>query len=1011
MPRNLVKISREQQELLDRKESWHCPSAGSQTAYATIPVKVREDLKSFMNKPPGETQNGIASDHITVSDDTDDSSESEDESHRSVHSAADNQFEQTRANSQDAGGTQFATNEEGEESDAENLSDEESASCSMASLQTKSENYGGSKHRAMTNEEDDPDGVSEPSPAANRHRTFPTSRVTAPLISQQRASENGQGKSNLEAAANRTSASLTKVELQSATRRAPPPDFYPSSAPDQDLELDELHAEGDEVEHDEGEEVQIPQSSQVLPSTAPTKPRLIQVERSPFNDTNLIVQADKKTFLISRPSSAKNIEDLYESPSSDPVVVATYENKSQETETTESALDNEQHTLGSREKDDSMTGFTQGILPQEIRVIDNGDSSESDEDIRSPPSLTYNADKPSPLLNTSVQPLSRKSKPCVALTPILDSISSRLVTPEVMCALAQPTIPGKENDAIPSPSVPASLYRKPTEMVTNLSREQTPLMPSPPKRLAAEKAIQQEAFTRRNTKKMARAARHKFNEDCLPVERNLPPTNLCPLIPRTPPVEARPIITQDTRHSTSPRRDLPLSQENRPSQSQRTPPVQAMPQDARPLGVDQSNKTTSDQQRITPERASYSNSNRSRHTSESPDGSQGDLTVLDAHQQFLAAYPGYAGSRNNFTWALVYIEWLRKANQVLPGFLFDDFIRVISYEYITYVHDCQRKDLQPLTGWHFYDEKVDEPKFTKSVIQRKNLSDALLTLDQRHVEKIRAQFSATSEPDDSRVRGSETPSTIQPVRQPSTADASSSKRLGDTAPSGMNEKSPASKVTLPSSPIILQNSPLHQRTSSAKAKTSAPTRSTPAKSTPTRLTRAQQTPKSPILGIDSDSKWINAIKSLKQLKEKRDIDESRIRAKTSDNGKSISEASVTKRKPEHSTEDISHPAKKPRVDRKSLGSTTSLRTPFLAIPQPASVSEQSETTSRVTGGLNNIKKGATFKDMLEGIQQSGGLKSRLSTPSSTAAKRFCTKTKQDAEVMVMEPKTQAWNYD
>lgn len=90
---------------------------------------------------------------------------------------------------------------------------------------------------------------------------------------------------------------------------------------------------------------------------------------------------------------------------------------------------------------------------------------------------------------------------------------------------------------------------------------------------------------------------------------------------------------------------------------------------------------------------------------------------------FTLQYPEYKGSLGDFVKAIICIQDLQK-NRALPQFLYDDFIRVFSDDYLEYIGQLDDTS-RPLTASQWYNENVQRPLYTKGVITRSTLQNAV----------------------------------------------------------------------------------------------------------------------------------------------------------------------------------------------------------------------------------------------------------------------------------------------
>lgn len=119
--------------------------------------------------------------------------------------------------------------------------------------------------------------------------------------------------------------------------------------------------------------------------------------------------------------------------------------------------------------------------------------------------------------------------------------------------------------------------------------------------------------------------------------------------------------------------------------------------------------------------------------------SQAEFHLEDApvsfYDKFESQYPDYTGTPDDFTTALVYLEWLLENGKFLPWILYDDFLNFYPEEYLALGGDKLGKK-----GYELFCEKIKGPIFRAEVISGNNLQDAISSLDKATVQKKRARF-------------------------------------------------------------------------------------------------------------------------------------------------------------------------------------------------------------------------------------------------------------------------------
>jgi hypothetical protein len=99
---------------------------------------------------------------------------------------------------------------------------------------------------------------------------------------------------------------------------------------------------------------------------------------------------------------------------------------------------------------------------------------------------------------------------------------------------------------------------------------------------------------------------------------------------------------------------------------------------------------------------------------------------------FALQYPEYTGTLGDFVKALICIQDLQQ-HRALPEFLYDDFIRIFSEDYLVYIGELD-DTTNALTAIQWYNEHVHQPAYTKQVITRTTLKNAV----ESYTEEFRA---------------------------------------------------------------------------------------------------------------------------------------------------------------------------------------------------------------------------------------------------------------------------------
>ncbi|KAH6853590.1 hypothetical protein B0I37DRAFT_409747 [Chaetomium sp. MPI-CAGE-AT-0009] len=88
---------------------------------------------------------------------------------------------------------------------------------------------------------------------------------------------------------------------------------------------------------------------------------------------------------------------------------------------------------------------------------------------------------------------------------------------------------------------------------------------------------------------------------------------------------------------------------------------------------------------------------------------------------FTVAYPDYRGGLKTFIRGVMCILPLQK-DRALPEFLYDDFVRVFSTDFLKYIGSLN-EGARPLSAIQFYNENVSRPLYTKGVLSKDNIND------------------------------------------------------------------------------------------------------------------------------------------------------------------------------------------------------------------------------------------------------------------------------------------------
>lgn len=99
---------------------------------------------------------------------------------------------------------------------------------------------------------------------------------------------------------------------------------------------------------------------------------------------------------------------------------------------------------------------------------------------------------------------------------------------------------------------------------------------------------------------------------------------------------------------------------------------------------------------------------------------------------FKTEYPDYDGSLGDFLRGVMCVLRIHK-DRALPSFLYDDFVRVFSSDYVEYVGSVDDKEpALPAVQW--YNENVSRPLYSKGILNKNNINDIL----SHYPDKVRA---------------------------------------------------------------------------------------------------------------------------------------------------------------------------------------------------------------------------------------------------------------------------------
>ncbi|KAI4288551.1 MAG: hypothetical protein L6R35_002185 [Caloplaca aegaea] len=121
-----------------------------------------------------------------------------------------------------------------------------------------------------------------------------------------------------------------------------------------------------------------------------------------------------------------------------------------------------------------------------------------------------------------------------------------------------------------------------------------------------------------------------------------------------------------------------------------------------------------------------------QHASSSPKmgaAPQAASAKPDLFIRFRATYPDYLGTKEHFLGMCKRIEQLSQANRMEHKSLWDDFIVRHLMDYPLYTQRCIENAEDAKHYEQFYRDEIDEPRYTKRVVQPATLAQVLLPLD------------------------------------------------------------------------------------------------------------------------------------------------------------------------------------------------------------------------------------------------------------------------------------------
>ncbi|KAH8646593.1 hypothetical protein BGZ60DRAFT_232466 [Tricladium varicosporioides] len=751
VPRKYVRVSATQRDLLERKESWYNPSGDSRNSYAIIPANVREDLMKHIgrNSSPEPMCKSTGSTGASEESQSDSSNDSGNESQQSNSKGTRDEKLSPwfgKEHKPDVRSRPRPKRISGKFSRCSSSIDSPVSPSEAVLRHTErlvpldnSSSEGG-------NEEDDEDLVSWPSssPIGQRRQltrsASPTeldirnSDVLAEVRQQEEpdtaneySPEENALPSSLDSILSQRSPKATNIidhanntnmagspSLQAVKTQWVPMVFPSSPTEDDALEIDDLHAEGDMVEQIEVRNNQIPKVFQEFPSTGPPNNGLIQVEQSPDFCSRLADDIPPCTE-ASQDEKIKHTDLL-----SDAIVPATWNPTSTHTQTSNSTQKSSSALLSPSQNS--------ADVPQKR-------SSRSEVEIQATaPEVMSTQPQHFPAMGSS-----KSHKSVVISSPPADTPYSRNVArsnantkqSSPICLSPQPTSP-KTRFGPNSPHQSSPIKERSPEINAAANHNKYSL---PKHRWLLTESIRREDGTPKDVRAMTRAHRHSFfnhfsteslrPDDALENGRSMIPINTpvktledkpdilqsaSKTVPRAKPAYALTRITSSALDDTEVSEKLAENaiEEHQPVKF--TTPV--------PTVVNVEVRLPSMPENIQQEESQHN----------------------DFYTRFRVIYPDYPGSQNDFTWTLVYIEWLRENKKFLHRSLCDDFIRAMASDFVSHSEKAKLAGEKPISGWEFYDQQVQQPEYQEQIINPNNLQEAISSLKQERVEKFRSKF-------------------------------------------------------------------------------------------------------------------------------------------------------------------------------------------------------------------------------------------------------------------------------
>jgi hypothetical protein len=865
VPRKYVRIPEAQQSLLEHQDAWYKMQSNSQVSRARIPPTVHKDLITFLShklttqsanieNQENDSENESSEDEHSRNDlksEEPEAGEDASEYNDSTDAENDPNGRKTRlpagkVSSDDTGHVAPAEMstaalstdqniwtgiisssspsglmieaDDADESEAGNMSDDERGSCSPTpdrNLRVSGALFDSHENQPSTNDYDLSHldrSVKSPGNATVDFADLSHIRgIEDPMVVQASTSPRRTNQQQ------RPSHKSPGQVLLHASRYRRNTIGTPSSSPvdDDDFEMEVPYAVGDEIEEIDKEDVEAKEFYQEVRSTAPPKSRLIQVMQTPFprdseskrgrlqhanGSPSAIWSSDRRipaTFNDAQGNSSifEEMNSLFKPTSQNPIAknkqnihhvqsendipsgnASEGEDQDQAADLAERqlCLEYESSQLKERELDPfpiktALSSPSDGGLDI-VRTEAGGSPSTTKIEIASTRELQ--AFLSPPLMMASSTRNNLQLSDCVGENPPANALASE-----------------PQRDGFQDLSQENAVKRQRRMRVPNITRREEPAP--------------------RDTKEMARAFRHSFNDKLHAALREPEVSRGTKSLPGPPactPVVPQPSFVVDHLQPPSPGIVVQSSYCEKLSNANNLSAVSDQSRsDEFENPYSTSGPRTVPKIEEAPEARGPGLEARLESVPSSGNGSdeQGHLSTVfldecaidsrppqNFFDKFKSAYPEYKGSHNDFVLALVYIEWLREAKKLHPS-LWDDFIRFLVENYYEYREENRSEDMRNImTGLEFYDQ-VEHRIYQAAIITRYNLQEALSTLDQKMVGKYRESYArAAKDLDDT-----------NPSRVPSESETSFTSIIPQQAPVSQSratvtdiEKAPTSQA-------------------------------------------------------------------------------------------------------------------------------------------------------------------------------------------------------------------------